>query len=251
MKKKAILGSIIILILTMGFFIYKQIYRTKPIKNQTQTNNTQDSSIRPEFDKTQYSLSEPTSIWIVVNKKRSIPTTYIPELTVPAVRLRLDQNEEQMKINTTTEPALKEMFESAQKDNITLVFGSGYRSAITQKSFYDDYKSKDGQTQADTYSARPGHSEHQTGFSADITSVDGKCHLEICWENTPEGKWLAENSYKFGFIIRYPKDKQSVTGYQYEPWHVRYVGKDLSAQIHKSNLTLEEFFGLGSAQNYD
>lgn len=204
-----------------------------------------------QFDKSKFSLTDANSIWVIVNKQHSIPTSFIPKLVVPDVKLRLSSSEEQMHINETTEPALKELFKAAQADNVVLVFGSGYRSANTQTVFYNNYKAKDGQEQADTYSARPGHSEHQTGFSADITSDDESCHLEICWADTQQGKWLADNAYKFGFVIRYPKDKQNITGYSYEPWHIRFVGKELALEIKKTGLTLEEFFNLKPAPNYD
>lgn len=252
-KKFLIIGSFVIVLVIGGGLIVTRSRSSKITNTQTETpaqSNIQ-STHDETFDKTQHSLTDPTSIWLVVNKQYSIPVSFIPELTVPSVQLRLASHEEQMQINTTTEPAIKEMFNAAKDDGITLVFGSGYRSGALQKQFYDSYKAKDGQAAADTYSARPGHSEHQTGFAADITSVNGSCHLEVCWADTPEGTWLAANAYKYGFIIRYPKDKQDITGYQYEPWHVRYVGKELAAEINKTSQTLEEFFNLGPAPSYD
>lgn len=225
-------------------------------KNSTTSSSSSEPETKTEpspnsFDKTQFSLTEPTSQWVIVNKKNAIPTTFVPKLTVPDVRLRLSSVEEQMKINTQTAPAIKEMFSAAAKDGVTLVFGSGYRSASKQSEFYNSYKAKDGQAAADTYSARPGHSEHQTGFAVDITSTSGTCHLQICWEDTPEGKWVAQNAYEYGFVLRYQNGKEAITGYQYEPWHFRYVGKELALEINKTNQTLEEFFGLPAAPNYD
>ena len=149
-----------------------------------------------------------------------------------------------MQISGQTEIALNEMFAGATNDGITLVFGSGYRSYELQKQFYDSYVAKDGQAAADRYSARPGTSEHQTGLSFDATSVSEKCHLEVCFVDTPEGQWIKANSYKYGFIIRYPDGKESVTGYQYEPWHLRYVGVELANELQKTGQTMEEFFGL-------
>lgn len=252
-KYAAFFVALIVLIIGVGF-TYRQLRRTE--KGDTPTNNPAATQETPQsstesFNKQQHSLTDPTSIWLVVNKQHGISADFVPDLVVPDVKLRLASGEEQMQINTITEPAIKELFAAAKNDGVTLVFGSGYRSGALQKQFYDSYKAKDGQAAADTYSARPGHSEHQTGFAADITSVSGTCHLQICWENTPEGKWIAENAYKYGFIIRYPKDKQDITGYQYEPWHIRYVDKELAAEIHKTGQTLEEFFELGPAPNYD
>jgi LAS superfamily LD-carboxypeptidase LdcB len=199
----------------------------------------------PGFNKNMYSLSNPDSIWVIANKSRALPGNYVPaDLTVPDVKLRLSSSEEQMRFRKVAAGALKLMFDAASKDGVTLVFGSGYRSYALQKQFYDSYVAKDGQAAADRYSARPGTSEHQTGLAFDATSVSRKCHLEICFENMAEGKWLASHAYKYGFTLRYKSGKESVTGYQYEPWHFRYVGKELAKELFTTNQTLEEFFGL-------
>lgn len=221
-------------------------------QNQTGDSNQQTGSAgtglaAPAFDKNKYSIDQPGSIWWIVNQNRPLPVGYVPpDLLVPTVKLRLDQNEEQMQISGQTEIALNEMFAAASKDGVTLVFGSGFRSYELQKQFYDSYVAKDGQEAADRYSARPGTSEHQTGLSFDATSVGEKCHLEICFAETPEGQWLKANSYKFGFIVRYLEDKESITGYQYEPWHIRYVGVELATELQKTGQTMEEFFGLAN-----
>jgi D-alanyl-D-alanine carboxypeptidase len=108
-----------------------------------------------------------------------------------------------------------------------------------------------GKAVADSQSARPGYSEHQTGLAVDVEPTSRKCEVEACFGDTPEGKWVAANAHKFGFIIRYPKNMQSVTGYIYEPWHIRYVGKELAGEMHKQNIaTLEQFFGLEAAPDY-
>ncbi len=109
-----------------------------------------------------------------------------------------------------------------------------------------------GKAVADTQSARPGFSEHQTGLAADIEPASRTCEVQECFGDTPEGQWVAANAYKYGFVIRYPKDMQHVTGYIYEPWHVRYVGKKLAEQMHKEGVaTLEQFFGLENAPDYN
>ena len=115
---------------------------------------------------------------------------------------------------------------------------SGYRSYEKQGEVYEYWCEIDGEETASRYSALPGHSEHQTGLAMDITS------LNTSYADTDEGRWLAENCYKYGFIIRYPKDKESVTGYVYEPWHIRYLGTSLAKLVYDSGLTLEEFFCL-------
>lgn len=130
----------------------------------------------------------------------------------------------------------------AIKSGINLNIISGFRSYQTQSNLYSRYVARDGKDAADTYSARPGHSEHQTGLAADINSVDQN------FEYTNEGKWLNDNCYKYGFIIRYPKGKESITGYIFEPWHIRYVGKTIAQSLYNNGnwITLEEYLGITS-----
>ncbi len=139
---------------------------------------------------------------------------------------------------------LRVMFDGAKKDGISLWVKSGYRSYIDQKIIYNGYVARDGKAAADRYSARPGHSEHQTGLAFDLNSVDSS------FANTPEARWLAENSYKYGFIVRYPEGKESITGYMYEPWHVRYIGVEKAKEVFDSGLCLEEFLGITSVYSY-
>jgi D-alanyl-D-alanine carboxypeptidase len=120
---------------------------------------------------------------------------------------------------------------------------SGYRSYAKQEQLYNSYVANDGQAAADTYSARPGFSEHQTGLAVDI-GEGGSCDLETCFENTASAKWVAANAYKYGFIVRYMKGKEASTGYQYEPWHLRYLGVSEATSVYNSGKTLEEYYGI-------
>lgn len=129
---------------------------------------------------------------------------------------------------------------AANEQGLSIYVVSGYRSYSTQDGLYNRYVAEDGRAAADTYSARPGHSEHQTGLAIDVNS------LSYSFANTAEGQWLAANAHRFGFIIRYPENKQSVTGYMYEPWHIRYLGKTLAQKVYESGLCLEEYFGITS-----
>jgi D-alanyl-D-alanine carboxypeptidase len=200
---------------------------------------------KTSFNKELHSIDELGSMWQIVNKSRPLPSDYVPkDLVVPDVRLRLAASHEQMKFRKAAASDLKAMFEAAQSNNVELVFGSGYRSYALQKQFYDSYVARDGQAAADRYSAKPGTSEHQSGLSFDATRADGKCHLEECFGDTEQGKWLAAHAHEYGFTLRYKPDKEAVTGYQHEPWHFRYVGRELSAELQKTNQTLEEFFNL-------
>lgn len=115
---------------------------------------------------------------------------------------------------------------------------SGFRSYEKQKSTFEYWASIDGYEKADTYSAQPGHSEHQTGLAMDISS------LSQSYGETAEGKWLAEHCWEYGFLLRYPENGEDITGYIYEPWHVRYLGKSTAKLVHDSGLTLEEFLGV-------
>lgn len=136
--------------------------------------------------------------------------------------------------------AFNQMQANAKKSGIYLSTVSGYRTYSYQKKLYDNYVKRDGKELADTYSARPGHSEHQTGLVFDVNNASDS------FAGTPAAKWLAEHCHEYGFIIRYPKDKVNITGYQYEPWHIRYVGKELAEYLYTHNLCLEEYFGIDS-----
>lgn len=132
--------------------------------------------------------------------------------------------------------AFQDMVDAADEDGLYLFALSPYRSYDLQVGVYNGWVAKDGTEKADTYSARPGYSEHQTGLCVDINSVEDD------FAYTEEAKWLAKNAYKYGFILRFPKDKEHLTGYQYEPWHYRYVGKEAAKQMYDENLTLEEYY---------
>jgi D-alanyl-D-alanine carboxypeptidase len=203
------------------------------------------------FNKKQYSINDPVSIWAVVNKGRALPASYSPQdLLAPNVPLRLPATDPEMQIRTVAAPLLQQMFDEALKQNVHLMLSSGYRSYALQSIVYGSYVNSQGQKSADSSSAKPGHSEHQTGLAIDIEPTNRDCEVELCFANTPEGKWLAANAYKYGFIIRYQKGQEKLSGYDYEPWHVRFVGKELAAQIHTSNQTLEQFFGQPSYTEY-
>ncbi len=237
------------------------IYRLTAAKNDApgtvssdmnNQNNSDTHKTTSKFDKARYSLTDPTSIWTIVNKKHSLsPKTYIPsDLVVPDVRLRVPGNSS-MQVRQVTAKALEELIGDAKTQGIDLELSSGYRSYSFQVSLYGSYVKSDGQAAADRVSARPGYSEHQTGLAADLDDLSHKCHLETCFGDLPEGKWLAAHAYEYGFIIRYPKGKESVTGYAYEPWHLRYVGIPAATEMHSRHVqTLEEFFGVSGGVNY-
>jgi zinc D-Ala-D-Ala carboxypeptidase len=185
----------------------------------------------------QLTNDQAASITAVINKKHQLPTDYVPsDLTIiNGSRLRSDAA-----VN------LKNLIAGAKSAGISLLLVSGYRSYNDQVAVYNGYVAKDGQAQADTYSARPGFSEHQTGLVADMGSEDGTCTLQECFAQTAAGQWLAANAQNYGFIIRYPANKDSITGYQYEPWHLRYLGVDTAKAVAVSGLTLDEYYGVAA-----
>ena len=147
--------------------------------------------------------------------------------------------------------AYKRLFRAARRDGIDLVVQSGYRSYSSQVTVYNGWVASLGKKGADLQSARPGYSEHQTGLSVDIAAANRSCTIQACFSTTATGKWLKNNAWKFGWHLRYPKGKTSITGYKFEPWHYRFVGVDLAAELHLTpGITLEEFFELPAAPNY-
>lgn len=221
--------------------------REEPPQSSDDKSETTDES----FKKT-YSLTDPESLWVIVNKQNPLPDGYKPaDLVVPDTRLRIAASNEQMQMRKASAAALEQLIRGASSAQYSLALSSGFRSEALQRQFYTSYTARDGQAAADTYSARPGFSEHQTGLVADLGRVDQKCQLATCFGELPEGRWLATHAHEYGFVIRYLKGKEPITGYQYEPWHVRYVGIELATKVHAQATTLEEYFGLPPAPDYD
>ncbi len=189
-------------------------------------------------------IQNPEKIDVLVNKKRNLPNDYAPSdleklSEVPTVL----ENPEVNQLRSVAYEGLKELFKAAsEEEGYELYARSGYRSYNTQTSLYSSYVDSYGQTAADKYSAKAGQSEHQTGLSIDITCEALNFRLDDTFVDTDEGKWVAENAHRFGYIIRYPKGKEDITGYLYEPWHIRFLGKELAKEVYDSGLTLEEYF---------
>lgn len=160
---------------------------------------------------------------LIANKTYALPSDYDPGT------------------DSTALAAFDEMQKAAYADGCNIYISSGYRSYARQVEIYNRYVAQDGQEYADTYSSRPGYSEHQTGLTFDLNSID------ISFADTPEGKWVAENCHKYGFIVRYPEDKEDITGYTYEPWHIRYLGVEKATDVYESGLCLEEYLGITSS----
>lgn len=158
----------------------------------------------------------------VVNKTYSLPSDYAPG------------------VDPEAQAAFDKMQSDAAAEGLNIYISSAFRSYEYQSGLYRRYAERDGAAAADRYSARPGHSEHQTGLAFDLNTIDSS------FADTDEGKWVAENCYKYGFIIRYPEGKEDITGFMYEPWHIRYLGEDTAGSVYDSGLTLEEYLGIDS-----
>lgn len=159
---------------------------------------------------------------LIANKTYGLPEDYNPGL------------------DSETESAFNTLSEAAANQGLDIYLSSGFRSYETQARIYGSYVDSYGKESADTFSARPGYSEHQTGLAIDVNTIDDS------FAGTPEAEWLAKHAYEYGFIIRYPKGKESITGYKYEPWHIRYLGVEKATEVYNSGLTLEEFLGIDS-----
>ena len=167
---------------------------------------------------------------LIANKTYALPSTYNPG-----------------GLTSETYNAFQSLAQGAANDGLNIYISSGFRSYETQEQIYNTYVANNGQATADTFSARPGHSEHQTGLAIDVNEISD------AFIGTPEAIWLEEHCAEYGFIIRYPQGKQGITGYKYEPWHIRYVGKDVAQAIKDTGaaigdpyLTMEEYFGINS-----
>jgi D-alanyl-D-alanine carboxypeptidase len=199
----------------------------------------------------QFSLTDPASPWLVVNKHRALtPPDYVPaDLVQPNVRLAVSG--EAALLNGTTAAAAEAMFAAAAQDGVSMTLASGYRSYGTQVATYNGYVASRGQADADTASARPGYSEHQTGWSFDIGDGGGACGFQPCFADQPAAVWAKANGHRFGFVVRYPWMFHPITGYYYEPWHLRYIGVEAASDMATRGIsTVEEYFGVEAAPGY-
>lgn len=173
---------------------------------------------------------------ILVNKYNYLTSDYVPKNleTIPLSYARSG-----MKLVNVAKDAYVEMAKAAEKQKMKLVVTSSYRDYEYQENIYNRYVKSDGKEAADTYSGRPGFSEHQTGLAVDL--YNGKT-VYTQFESTKEFDWMQENAHKYGFILRFPKDKDNITGYQYESWHYRYVGEEIATYIHEHDITYEEYY---------
>ncbi len=226
----------------INYFNYSNLdrYIEYKKKNKSKSNKEVVIDVNINLDKEPYiDIKQTTYLYkkyILVNKYLLVPENYKPKELETVNTLYAREN---LLLTKEAKESYELMANDAKKENLTLYAISGYRDYTYQKNLYENYVSKDGKEKADTYSARPGHSEHHTGLAIDLSN---KTISYEEFEKTEEFKWLQDNAHKYGFILRYPEDKVNETLYQYEPWHYRYVGTKISTYIKKHNISFEEYY---------
>lgn len=218
-------------------------YLSYSFKNSSYKNQDIVTRVNLSLDKPYYTdtkkVEDDSYIYALVNKYNYVSTSYVPSNLKPLFNIS------SLKMVDVAADAYKEFVEGAKKDGITFIGTTAYRSAAWQKQLYDSYVNKDGVEKADTYSARPGYSEHQLGYSVDLNDPNYK-EKRI---SPSDYEWIKNNAYKYGFIIRFPGGKEDITGYQEENWHLRYVGKDVAKEIHDLDITFDEYYDLYIAKH--
>ena len=208
-------------------------------KNKDLSDEQIIKDVNMDLDKKQYEDMHETinlnKINILVNKHNYLKEDYVPENLKSLSSTYALSN---MKMVEEAANAFESLSKDASKENYKIIAMSTYRSYEYQIDLYNKYVKSDGKDAADTYSGRPGNSEHQTGLAVDVYN---QTETYTNFEKTKEYNWMQENAYKYGFILRFPKGKENETGYEFESWHYRYVGKDIAKYIHKHNITLEEY----------
>lgn len=215
----------------------------EPPENSSETSSEPQSSVvssEPELEEGETLIGTTSKGFQIVQKDGKY---YIDGLLIANKSYALPESYAPGSLYYKCSAAFEELKAAAKKDNISIWVSSGYRSYSRQKYLYENYCATDGVKNADTYSARPGHSEHQTGLAIDVNQADTEA-FETTYKHV--GEWLQENCWDYGFIIRYPKGKEHITGYIYEPWHIRWVGTEVSLKLKESGETLEEYLGIDS-----
>jgi len=250
-KKLAVAALLMFLIIAtlIGSTLIKNDFlnpEKEPVVTTTEDKKEEEKkeTPKPEVDpETDTRFSDTNSILLLVNKKHKLEETYVPsDLTTANV----STNGTEWTLRKEAAKAIEELFNAAKEDGIKLRLGNGFRSGSYQGQLYQASVDRIGETNTNKTTAKAGYSELQTGLAVAILGADTTTDFNNSFAKSDEYKWLQENAYKYGFILRYPENKESITGYTFMPWHYRYVGKDIAEQIHNAgdDTTFEEFFGL-------
>lgn len=266
MKRFLRIGIILFLV-----FVLAIIFNPKKPKHQNGDNNTstyeyyyneqddEEDSLLPEdlnsilTDNQTVPLDTiPSSKTVLVNRKYLLPSSYVPvNLVEPNVRFSFSYSSDKRKMRKVAADALERLFQAGEKEGVILYGVSGYRSYARQKQIYDQNVASRGVEATNAVSAKPGSSEHQTGLTIDVSAKSVSYRLDQSFGDTKEGKWLASHAHLHGFIIRYPYGKAKITGYSYEPWHIRFVGKTVATYLYQNKLTLEEYYGVAESMKQE
>lgn len=211
-------------------------------KNEVREPSTGKGSQKKQDEAGRIIVDDPLSYMVLVDHRHALPEGFEPPDLVEAdIPFDKPSGDERRLLREQAARAIEALFQAAQDDGVELIGISGYRSYDLQASIFAYQVQKKGEKEAARVSARPGTSEHQTGLAIDVADKSGKCLLEPCFGEMPAGQWLKAHAHTYGFIIRYPEDGEALTGYMYEPWHLRYVGKEVATTIYERGDTLETY----------
>ena len=245
-SKKAVTISLLSSVsLLLGLASPPALAATDPVPDPEPTVST--------FDKTKYSLDDPKSIWVVVDKKRPLnPKKFVPKLIRPPFAHPKTYNPYGLWLAPPAANAIVSLAQAAKNAGAgQLIMQSAYRSFDYQVSIHTRDVKRYGLKAGEALAARPGYSEHQTGLAIDIAAYGQGCTIRVCFAKTRMGRFVAKYGWEYGFIVRYPDGETPTTGYQFEPWHLRFVGLELAKEMHNQGVTvLENFFELPAAPNY-
>ncbi len=215
------------------YLTYKDDHKNEKLKNVVSIVNAgADHEFYTNIQKTDVSKNET----LLVNKYYQLEKDYKPDDIKECSSMYAYADNS---LRNDAYNAFKELFNAAKREGQTIIINSSYRDYGWQEYLYNSYHASSGEEYADSVAARPGHSEHQTGLAIDVATYDTPLAK---FEETEAFTWMKENSYKYGFILRYPKGKEQITGYDYEPWHYRYVGKKVAQDIHEKDITFDEYY---------
>lgn len=253
--KKYILIGIIIIFSIIAILIGKDmaVIKSNALENNIEINekdilnknvqNKDEKLSKEDLKIKEIILNDKSGLFKLVNEEHPIDKNYAPEkLVTPNIALVGVKNEPRSKVSSIIKEPLEKMFQDAKKEGVELYLSCAYRSFDEQEYLYNRALKRENRNSSDLV-ALPGRSEHQLGLAVDITTKKLDFQLEEAFEDTKEGQWLLNNAYKYGFIFRYHRGKENITGYTYEPWHYRYIGNlEVSKYCHDNNLTLEEIY---------
>ena len=230
----------------------KDTYTTPPVEYDDNNNVIEGDSMNKAWKPNREIDLDPESITVFVNKEHSLPKDYVPkDLVMPNIRFDHSGLEDRKLMRALAAEAIEKLFKAAEKEGHFLYGVSGYRSYDRQRTIFLNNIVKRGKNYTLRYSAVPGVSEHQTGLAMDVSTMELRYRLVTRFANTAEGKWLTDNAHHYGFIIRYGYNTMNITGYEYEPWHIRYVGKELANYLYENDMTLEMYYNYEMSEDFN